>query len=208
MVKILVVGGDGKIGSAIVKEFEGQDVQIIVASRKGKVSVDIEDEKSIHEMYKQVGPVDHVICTAGRAHFGPLESLTADQVMIGAKSKFAGQVNLVLIGLKHINAGGSFTLTTGYLDAIGIKFGAAAGPANAAVHAFVRSACLELKNGVRLNAVCPGLVQESIPEYGSFFQGFGAVPAADVAKVYRRSVYGGVNGVVLRVLPAINFIQD
>ncbi len=37
---------------------------------------------SIREMYRAVGPVDAVVCTAGEAAFAPLSDLTADDFQL------------------------------------------------------------------------------------------------------------------------------
>ena len=45
----------------------------------------------------------------------PLDKLTDEDFAVSLANKLMGQVNLVRLGMKHINDGGSFTLTSGVL---------------------------------------------------------------------------------------------
>jgi NAD(P)-dependent dehydrogenase (short-subunit alcohol dehydrogenase family) len=77
--------------------------------------------------------------------------------------------------------------------------GAAASLANGGIEAFVRAAAIELPRGLRINAVSPGVVSESMDDYAPFFRGFEPVPAARVALAYSRSVEGADTGKVYPV---------
>ena len=129
--KILLVGATGTIGSAIVGELGGRHEIMKAGSKSGDVTVDITSTDSIQNMFKSVGKVDAVVCTAGAAHFGPLETLTEKEFEIGIRSKLMGQINLVLIGIPFANDGGSFTVTTGVLTHDPIYCGAAVTTVNA-----------------------------------------------------------------------------
>ena len=71
---------------------------------------------------------------------------------------------------------------------------------NGAIEAFVRAAAIELPRGLRINAVSPGVLVESLPGYGPFFRGHEAVPGARVALAYAKSVEGARTGQVFEVL--------
>jgi len=64
---------------------------------------------------ESVANIDAIVCIAGEAKWGPFDSMTEEDFYIGLRSKLMGQVNLVKIGQKYLNIGGSFTLTTGIL---------------------------------------------------------------------------------------------
>ena len=64
---------------------------------------------------------------------------------------------------------------------------------------FVRAAAVELPRGLRINAVSPGVLLESMADLGPFFRGFQPVPGARVALGYARSVEGGETGKVYAV---------
>lgn len=197
--KVIVVGATGTIGKAVVAELSERHEVISVGNSQGDVRVDITSMTSIEAMYNQVGPFDALVSTTGAVHFGPLESMTEEQWAIGLNSKLMGQVNLVMAGLKHINEGGSFTLTTGILSEDPIRFGVSASMVNGAVDAFVRSAALEVPQGVRINSVSPTLLTESLETYGPYFRGFDTVPAAKVALGYSKSVEGARTGTIIKV---------
>ena len=198
--KIIVVGGTGTIGAAVVKELAPRHEIVKVGGTSGDMQVDMTSQDSIRQMYEVVGKVDAVVCTAGQAHFGPLGQLTQKEFEVGLQSKFMGQVNLVLLGMNSINDGGSFTLTSGILSHDPILGGAAVTPINAAVDGFVRGASIEMPRGLRINSVSPGVLEESIDKLGSFFRGHVPVPGWKVALAYSKSLEGRLNGQVFSVL--------
>jgi NAD(P)-dependent dehydrogenase (short-subunit alcohol dehydrogenase family) len=78
------------------------------------------------------------------------------------------QIRLVLLGRSLISDGGSFTLVSGYLLDDPIPVGAGFSVANGGVEGFVRSAALSLDRGVRINAVSPGLAEDSDEQFARF----------------------------------------
>ncbi|MGM0920532.1 MAG: short chain dehydrogenase [Bacillota bacterium] len=197
--RLLLVGASGTIGNAIVKEF-GKDHEIIRAGRNdADVEVDFTSPESIKKMYEAAGKVDAVISAAGRAQFAPLEELTPELNETGIMSKLKGQINLVLLGIPFINDGGSFTLTSGVMMDDPILKGASAAMANGGIQAFVRASAIEMPRGIRINNVSPNVLIESMDKYADFFQGFKAVPAADVALAYKKSVLGAQTGQTYKV---------
>ncbi len=197
--KIILVGATGTIGSAVTTELGQRHDIVKVGGKSGDVQVDMASPDSIRQMYQSIGKVDAVVCTAGQAHFGPFASLASKEFDVGIRSKFMGQVNLVLLGQEFVNAGGSFTLTSGILSQDPIPGGAAVTPINAAVEGFVLGASIEMSRGLRINAVSPGVLEESMDRIGDFFQGHVPVPGWKVAKAYSKSVEGRLNGQVFRV---------
>src|SRR6201995_1821547 len=159
--KIILVGSTGTIGKKVAEELSKRH-QVINASRtNADIKVNIETSSSIEAMYKKVGKFDAVISATGEGYFGPLKKATDADFRKGINSKLMGQVNLVLIGQHYINAKGSFTLTSGSLAHDPIVLGANLSAVNAAVDGFIRSAAIELDNGVRINSVAPTVVEES-----------------------------------------------
>src|SRR6185369_163551 len=116
----------------------------------------------IKAAFKKLGKVDAVVSAAGRVKFAPLEQLDAAGFNMGLQDKLMGQVNLVLLGLDFVNDGGSFTLTSGILDSDPIRSGASASMVNGAVNSFCIAAAIELPRALRVNAVCPGVLVESM----------------------------------------------
>ena len=113
--RILVVGGGGTIGRAIVAALSAGN-EVVAASRQSAgIRVDITDPASIQAMYRSAGKLDAVVCAAGQAKFAPLAKLSDADFRFCLDNKLMGQVNLVRFGFEHLADGGSFTLTTGIL---------------------------------------------------------------------------------------------
>jgi NAD(P)-dependent dehydrogenase (short-subunit alcohol dehydrogenase family) len=197
--RVLVVGASGTVGRAAVLALAKKH-EIIKAGRSSEdIKVDLTHPASIMEMYGKLGKLDAVIACAGHVHFGPLTKMTGEQFLSGLKDKLMGQVNVVLMGLEHVNDGGSFTLTSGVLDRDPIRMGANAAAVNAALGGFVKSAAIEMPRGIRINAVSPGLLQDSVEKYDGLFPGHEPVASARVGLAYVKSVEGGLTGQVIIV---------
>jgi NAD(P)-dependent dehydrogenase (short-subunit alcohol dehydrogenase family) len=198
--KILLIGAQGTLGRAVREELGGRHELIAAGRNSGDLRIDLSDRDSIAAALAQAGPVDAVVSAAGNVAFGPLLDLTPEQWALGLNDKLMGQVNLALLASAHLNDGGSITLTTGILSDQPIRYGASATLVNGAIEGFVRAAAVELPRGVRINAVSPSVLQESMPGYAPYFRGFEAVPAARAALAFSRSVEGAQTGQVYRVV--------
>jgi NAD(P)-dependent dehydrogenase (short-subunit alcohol dehydrogenase family) len=197
--KVIVVGATGTIGKAVTHELGSRHEIIEVGYRGGRHQVDITRIDSVRALFAAVGKVDAVVCCAGKVHFGPFAEMSADQFQIGLRDKLLGQVHLALVAQHHLNDGGSITLTSGVLSDDPIRYGANASTVNAAIEGFVRGAAIELARGMRINAVSPTILKESLGAYGAYFIGFEAVSAAQAALAYARSVDGAQTGQVYKV---------
>ena len=193
--RICVVGGTGLIGSAVADALEDRHEVIRVGNSSGEYRVDLGSKESIEELYGEMGPVDAVASAAGRAAFGPLGELSDGDFRLGLENKFAGQANLVRVGLDHVNDGGSFTLVSGILSREPTPGSAAVSPANAALEAFVRAAALEMPRGLRVNVISPPWVAETLEELGR--DPSPGMPAAEVANAYVEGIEGDRNGDVI-----------
>jgi NAD(P)-dependent dehydrogenase (short-subunit alcohol dehydrogenase family) len=198
--RIVLVGASGTIGQAVINELGGRHEIVTAGSKSGDVRLDLTDAGSIRAALAEVGPFDALVSTAGKVKFAPLQDMTEADYAIGLKDKLMGQVNLVLVGREFIADGGSFTLTSGVLTHDPVRFGSSASMVNGAIEAFVRAAAIELPRGLRINAVSPGVLVESLPAFGPFFRGHEAVPGPRVALAYAKSVEGARSGQVFEVL--------
>ena len=197
--KIVIVGATGTIGKAVTAELEKRHDIIKVGSKSGDIQMDMTSNESIREMYKKVGAFDALVVTAGGASMKPLEELKEEDFYVGIKSKLMGQINLVLEGKELINKNGSFTLISGILADDPIKGSVALGFVNGALNSFVKSAAHELKKGIRLNVVSPGLVEDSAEELGSFFPGHTPVSMKRVTDGFVKSVEGIKTAEIIKV---------
>jgi NAD(P)-dependent dehydrogenase (short-subunit alcohol dehydrogenase family) len=193
--KILVIGATGTIGAAVAQTLDAGHEVLRASHAHSPLSIDLADPESIRRLYTKVGQVDAVVSAAGQAAFRPLLALSDADFALCIDNKLMGQVNLVRLGIEALLDGGSFTLTTGILSRQPMPGGAAISLANAGLEGFVRAAALELPRGLRINAVAPGWVRETLVAM-KMDPGVG-VPAMQVAKTYLEAVEGSMTGQVL-----------
>ena len=195
--KIIIVGATGTMGKHLADTFEKDHDVIRVSSKGGDIRADITTTDSIRDLFSQTGTFDAMISTAGPTYVGPWKNLTDKEFRVGVEGKMMGQINLVLIGQHYINPNGSFTLITGALSHDPQLNFANAAAANGAVEAFVRAAAIELKNGVRINAVSPTVIENS-PQYFPYFPGDIPVTMRQLEFGFRKSVFGANTGQVIK----------
>lgn len=193
--RILVVGGTGTIGAAVVALLAGEHEVVAAGRNRGNERVDIASTSSILTLLERVGPVDALVSCAGRAAWRPLEQLTDEDFEFSLGNKLMGQVNLVRLGLPSVRDGGSITLTSGVLAQDPTPGSAAISLVNSGVEGFVRAAALEAPRGVRVNVVSPPWVSETLEAMGR--DPAGGLPAYTVARAYQESVTGRRNGEVI-----------
>ncbi|ATQ35521.1 short chain dehydrogenase [Mesoplasma entomophilum] len=200
--KILVLGGCGTLGSAIVSQLKEKDssYEIITAGRKtGDVHVDMTSEESIEAMFAKIGNVDHIVNAAGSAEMKPMEDLTQDDIKFSINSKLLGQVNMVLIGSKYLNVKGSISLIAGVIKDELIKMGTMYALTNGAIAAFAKAAAFDTKKDIRINCISPSVLDESMVEYAEYFKGVKSVPASKAAKAFIDVIESDVNGQEIKV---------
>jgi NAD(P)-dependent dehydrogenase (short-subunit alcohol dehydrogenase family) len=193
--KVIVIGATGTIGAAVVKALSARKHEVIGASRNAAVKVAIEDAGSIKAAFDRMRDVDAVICCAGSAAFKPFAQLTDADYELGLRSKLMGQVSLARIAKDQLKDGGSITLTTGVLAMQPMAGSASISMVNAGLEGFVRAAALELPRKLRINAVSPPWVKETLVKLG-MDPGPG-LAAAEVAKAYVAAVEQPHQGKVL-----------
>lgn len=189
--RILVIGGTGTIGREIVAALAPRH-EVISASRRGEVRVDVEDPASVRSLLARIGPLDAVVSAAGALAFRPLAALGDDDFALGLRSKLMGQVNVARAAVEHLRDGGSITLTSGVLARHPAPGSASAALCSSAIEGFVRAAALELPRGIRINAVSPPWVRETLAAMG--LDPAPGKPAAEVARAYVASIEGLASG--------------
>ena len=196
--RIIVIGAAGTIGKEVVAALEGRHEIVPVGQHSGEYQVDIASRESIEGLFQAVGPFDALVSAAGQTRFNPLEKLSDEDFQFCLANKLMGQVNLVRYGLAHVRDGGSFTLTSGVLTYEPIPGSSAISLVNGGLEAFARAAALEMPRGVRVNAVSPPWVTETLVAMGSARNvPGGGLPARDVARAYVESIEGNRNGETL-----------
>ncbi|QFT54851.1 short chain dehydrogenase [Microbulbifer sp. THAF38] len=183
--KIVVIGANGIIGQSIVAELKEHEV-VKVGHSKGNYRVDIEDRGSIKAMLEKVGQVDAVVSATGNGVFASIEELTFDQIKAAINSKLLGQINIFQIGRAYVREGGSITLTSGVLAQHPMRGGSALSLVNGAIESFVKATAFELDHKLRLNAVSPHFVKETMDMMD--MDSTSGISASDTAKAYRHAV--------------------
>ncbi|QSQ28020.1 short chain dehydrogenase [Pyxidicoccus parkwayensis] len=193
--KVVVVGGTGTIGRAVVQALSGRHEVITAGRSHGAHQVDITSKDSIQRLFKAVAPFDALISVAGSGAFKGLTELSDEDFQLSLSNKLMGQVNLARLALQHLREKGSITLTSGVLAQEPMKGSAAISLVNAGLEGFSRAAALEAPRGIRVNVVSPPWVTETLDAMG--MKGVPGMPAAQVAKAYVESVESNRTGEVI-----------
>jgi NAD(P)-dependent dehydrogenase (short-subunit alcohol dehydrogenase family) len=193
--RVIVVGATGTIGRSVAKLLLAEHKIVKVGSNSGDFRADITNKDSLEKLFQEIGPFDALVCAAGIARFAPLDELSDQDFQLGLTSKLMGQVNLVRVGLSHINDNGSFTLTSGVLSQQPMPGSSSISMVNSAIEGFVRAAALEMPRGIRINAVSPPWVKETLEALG--MDTSIGIPAERVAQAYRSSVSGSRSGIII-----------
>jgi NAD(P)-dependent dehydrogenase (short-subunit alcohol dehydrogenase family) len=193
--RVIVVGASGTIGKSVARLLAVEHEVVKAASKSGDFRVDITSRQSLERLFSEVGPFDALVCAAGVARFAPLAELSDEDFQLGLDSKLMGQVNLVRVGIDFINDNGSFTLTSGVLSQQPMQGSSSITMINAGIEGFVRAAALEMPRGLRINAVSPPWVKETLEALG--MDSAMGMPAERVAQAYRSSVTGKRSGLVI-----------
>lgn len=199
--KIVVIGASGDVGRSVADELArgGQHDIIRVGRTRGDLQVDITRDDSVEALFRKIGRIDAIVAAAGNVILAPIDKMTATEFHKGLQDKLLSQVRVALVGQHSLNDGGSITLTSGIAVDDPIAQGSNAAASNAGIEGFVRAAACDLPRGIRINAVSPTVLTESMDRFGPFFPGVESVPASRVAMAYRRSVEGVQSGRVYRV---------
>jgi len=197
--KIIIIGGEGTIGKKVSDHFSKKHEVLIAGRNSGDIVVDIVNSQSIEAMFESTGNIDAAVCIAGEAKWAAFDTMTEEDFYIGLKNKLMGQVNLVRIGRTYLNAGGSFTLSTGILADHPVELTSSPAMVNGAIHSFVKAVSLELKNGIRINVVSSGLVEDAVEKYEAYFPGHNPIPMKKVINGYVKSVEGKGTGEIIRM---------
>ena len=170
--KVVVVGGSSGIGLATAELAKREGAAVIIASRNATrldqiaeklnaiaIATDVTNDESVENLFRQAGPVDHVVITAAQLRTGPFKTVPMDDVRATMESKFWGAWRVARAA--EFRPGGSLTLVTGYLSVRPRPNSAIVGAVNGALESLAKGLALELAP-VRVNAVSPGIIDTPI----------------------------------------------
>jgi len=125
--KVVVVGGSSGIGLATAEIAKAQGAEVVIASRNAErvavaakkigatgIAADVTNDESVIALFKQCGPVDHVVVTAAQLRTGPFKTVAMEDVRATMEGKFWGAWRVARAA--EIRAGGSLTLVSGFLS--------------------------------------------------------------------------------------------
>src|SRR5262249_60893517 len=74
----------------------------------------VTSDESVSQLFRQCGPVDHVVVTAAELRTGPFKEVPMENVRATMEGKFWGAWRVARAA--EIRAGGSLTLVSGFLS--------------------------------------------------------------------------------------------
>ena len=170
--KVVVVGGSSGIGFSTAELAKAEGADLTIASRNAErlktaagklgaraITADVTSDDSVAQLFRQCGPVDHVIVTAAQLRTGPFKTVSMEDARATMEGKFWGAWRVARAA--EIRPGGSLTLVSGYFSVRPRPGVAIVSAANGALESLTRCLALELAP-VRVNAVSPGLIDTPI----------------------------------------------
>ncbi len=91
MSKVVIIGANGTIGSAIADRLGGKHEVVRVGLKEGDHTVDLASKKSIEDLFSALGEIDAVVCAAGLSKFGTVEEASDEDFRLG--SLFGSRAN-------------------------------------------------------------------------------------------------------------------
>ncbi len=151
----VVVGGTSGIGKAVAEMLGQRPGRVEIASRGS--GLDISDEAAITAYFEALGPIDHIVITAGsQAPGGSVRDVSLSAAKSAFDVKFWGSVAVARTAAAHIRPGGTITLTSGFLARKTVPGTFVKTAMNAALEAAAKILAREL-SPIRVNIVSPGL---------------------------------------------------
>jgi NAD(P)-dependent dehydrogenase (short-subunit alcohol dehydrogenase family) len=179
---IVVIGGSSGIGLAVARRSLDDGATVVIAGRSqqrldaaradlartgppaGRLSahpVDIGDPAQVTRLFERVGTLSHLVVTAADLPYGPVVSLSEDNILRAVRSKILGPLFAAQQAAPRITKPGSITFTSGIAASRPAPGGALAATVNGALESMVLALALELAP-IRVNAVSPGWVDPPV----------------------------------------------
>lgn len=184
---VLVTGASSGIGRATAIECSRLGAQVIITARNEQrlqdtfnqlvgtghqmILCDLANEESVDQLAQAVPHLDGLVNNAGYQEYLPVPFIKKDKLEAIMSVNTIAPITLLqkLLRSKKITKGGSIVFTSS-LAGLGIN-----APGNSmyaatkgAISAFVTGAAIDLASKkIRVNAVCPGMVNTAIMDYGT-----------------------------------------
>ncbi|MEP9350474.1 SDR family oxidoreductase [Xanthobacter sp. KR7-225] len=187
---VVVLGGSSGIGLATAKAAAAQGARVTIASsRRARVdaarkelpagcagaALDLTDEAAVAAFFAALGPLDHLVYTAGESlKLGPIGETGLDAARGFFALRYFGAYAAAKHAAPRIAAGGSIVFTSGIAGVRPRAGWSVAASICSAMEALTRALAVELAP-VRVNIVSPGVVRTAL---------WDAMPDADRAALY------------------------
>lgn len=195
--KILVIGGPGIVGSGIVNLLKQEHEVISIGRTRGDDQVDLENRDSVVQLFKKHKNIDGVISTTGDGKITPFTQLSETDINLAINSKLKANINLLQEGIKQINKNGFIIVTSGIASKFPIAGGSSLSMACAGIEGLVRAVAVEPTNGIRINAVSPSFVKETMELFG--MDSTSGISSTHTAKVFKQVIDSDQHGQIINV---------
>lgn len=184
---ILITGGSSGIGKATAIECSKMGAKVIIVARneeklKATLSMlegnghqyficDLNDVGAVEKMVVELPQVDGVVNNAGFTRLAPIPFVQDDLLkdILQTNTVAPIMITKLMLKKKKVTKGASFVFTNSVAGLGKVTLGNTMyASSKGALTAFVQGAAKELApKGVRLNAVCPGMVETEIMQFGT-----------------------------------------
>ena len=202
--RIHVIGGTNGIGQAIAEAARGEGAKVVIDGRR--TGLDVRDYDSVAAKVaaaaKELGGLDHVLCTAGVLRVGRATELSPAELAEVIDVNIGGSLNVARAAYEALREShGSLTLFASSSFTLGRPNYVAYSASKAAVVNLAQGLADEwADDGVRVNAVSPErtdtpMRRAAFPDESRI----GLLPAGDVAQATLRLLRSDLTGQVLDV---------
>ena len=203
----IVTGGAAGIGAAIVERFRAEGTKVVIFDLNGERKIDITDYEAVKHAVADAGPVDILVNNAGWDTFKPFLKTDPAFWQKIISLNLVGVLNMMHCVLPGMVARGGGKVVSVASDAgrVGSSGEAVYSACKGGIIALTKTLARELaKNGVRLNAVCPGMTETNL--LSELMKGAGN--PEKLAEAYRRAVPIGRLGKPEDIPGAILFLAS
>jgi NAD(P)-dependent dehydrogenase (short-subunit alcohol dehydrogenase family) len=175
--RVVILGGSSGIGLAVAEHASSQGANVVVVSSNPEriqkaveslggsaegQTADLSDECSVAALFTRLGPLDHLVFTAGDSlQLNELADTDLTQARRAFELRYWSALAAVKYASPHIRKGGSIVLTTGIAGLRPRKGWVIAASVCGTIEALTRALAVELAP-IRVNAVSPGVVRTNL----------------------------------------------